>query len=110
MRLAREYFLLSKVSRQGYRSKQSAANVCRNYKRWTTLPARNESQPDTDASVPKSSVKCVHIARQAGSVDFSFRIKADTEVHESRYACWFIRSNPLKSPVEKCSYRIKRGI
>ena len=27
MRLAREYFLLSKVSRRGYRSKQSAANV-----------------------------------------------------------------------------------
>jgi len=27
MRLAREYFLLSKVFRRGYRSKQSAANV-----------------------------------------------------------------------------------
>jgi len=105
MRLAREYFPLSKVSRQGYRSTQSVASVCRNYNSWTTLP-----QPDTDASVHKSSVKCVHIGRRAGSVDFNGRIKADTEVHESSYACWFIRSNPLKSPVEKCSYRFKRGI
>lgn len=91
MRLAREYFLLSKASRPGYRSKQSAANVFRNYKRRTTLLGRNDSQPDTDASVSKSRVKCVNIARQAGSVDFNCRIEVDTEVHERRYECSFVQ-------------------